>query len=250
MDYDQTDIAASYDKARALMPKSARLWKDLLSVHVDRRKMSLLIDLGCGTGRFTYLLAAHFRVRVIGIDPSSKMIEQARRKPARGDLTFRQGSAEALPLTDGCADLVFMSMIYHHLTDPSAVARECHRVLCSGGFACIRNGIRETDFPHRQFFPSLEAMVAAELPSQHDVRGVFLAAGFNEVTHRVVTQVVAPDWHHFVEKSALRADSFLARLSDREFEEGMAALRCPGAAIEQNDPVTEEIGWFVFARSG
>ena len=249
MDYDQTDIAASYDKARALVPETARLWRELLLPYIDRQTMSLLIDLGCGTGRFTDLLA-FFGVRVIGIDPSIKMIEQARRKPAKGDVTFRQGSAEALPLTDGFADLVFMSMIYHHLTDPSAVARECHRVLCSGGFACIRNGIRETDFPHRQFFPSLEAMVAAELPSQNDVMRVFLAAGFNEVTHRVVTQVVAPDWHHFVEKSALRADSFLARLSDREFEEGMAALRCPGAAIEQNDPVTEEIGWFVFARSG
>ena len=69
----------------------------MLSVHVDRRKMSLLIDLGCGTRRFTDLLAAHFGVRVIGIDPSSKMIEQARGKPAKRDVSFRQGSAEALP---------------------------------------------------------------------------------------------------------------------------------------------------------
>jgi len=34
MDYDQTEIAAFYDKARAPAPETARLWQDLLSVYV------------------------------------------------------------------------------------------------------------------------------------------------------------------------------------------------------------------------
>jgi ubiquinone/menaquinone biosynthesis C-methylase UbiE len=37
-----------------------------------------------------------------------------------------------------------MSMVYHHFTDPTAVARECHRVLRQGGYACIRNGTQES----------------------------------------------------------------------------------------------------------
>ena len=153
MDYDKSDIPATYDKARALSPATRRLWQDLLSRHVDRAKISLVIDLGCGTGRFSELLAVHFGVQVIGIDPSLKMLDQARRKPAIGDVVYCQGLAEALPFTDGCADLVFMSMVYHHFTDPSAVAKECHRVLRHGGYAFIRNGTRESDFPHRHFFP-------------------------------------------------------------------------------------------------
>jgi hypothetical protein len=64
--------------------------------------------------------------------------------------------------------------------------------------------------------------------------------------HQVVTQVTATDWPSFIEKSALRADSFLARLSDHDFQQGMAALRTPGDAINQHDAVTEEIDWFVF----
>lgn len=109
--------------------------------------ISLVIDLGCGTGCFSELLAAHFGVQVIGIDPSQKMVDQARQRPATGNVVYRQGSGEALPLPDNSADLVFMSMIYHHLTDPTAVARECHRVLREGGYACIRNATCETDFP-------------------------------------------------------------------------------------------------------
>ena len=145
MDYDRTDIPATYDKARALAPETRRLWQDLLSLYVKPAEVSLLIDLGCGTGRFSELLAAHFGVQVIGIDPSLKMLDQARRKPAIGNVAYCQGLAEALPMRDGCADLVFMSMVYHHFCDPSAVAKECRRVLRQGGYACIRNGTRESD---------------------------------------------------------------------------------------------------------
>jgi ubiquinone/menaquinone biosynthesis C-methylase UbiE len=63
MDYDKTEIAATYDKARALVPETHRLWQDLLSAHVDRAAIALVIDLGCSTGRFSELLAAHFGVR-------------------------------------------------------------------------------------------------------------------------------------------------------------------------------------------
>jgi ubiquinone/menaquinone biosynthesis C-methylase UbiE len=250
MDYDKTDIAAIYDKARALAPETLRLWQDLLSAHIDPAAISLVIDLGCGTGRFSELLAAHFGVQVIGIDPSQKMVDQARLKPATGNVVYRLGAAEVLPLPDACADLVFMSMVYHHLPDPTAAARECHRVLRRGGYACIRNGTRESDFPHRHFFPALRALIDSDLPSRRDVQSVLAAAGLRPIVHQVVTQVTAPDWPSFVEKSALRADSFLARLSDADFQQGMAALRSPGDAIEQNEAVTEEIDWFVFRRRG
>jgi hypothetical protein len=57
-------------------------------------------------------------------------------------------------------------------------------------------------------------------------------------------------WPSLIEKSALRADSFLARLSDADFQQGMAALRTPGDAINQDNAVNEEIDWFVFNRRG
>jgi ubiquinone/menaquinone biosynthesis C-methylase UbiE len=128
MQYDKTEIPTTYDRARSLMPETLRLWQNLLAVYVDRAAMPLVIDLGCGTGRFSELLATHFGVQVIGIDPSLKMLDQARRKPTIGNVVYCQGSAEALPFRDGCADLVFMSMVYHHFTNPSAVAGECYRV--------------------------------------------------------------------------------------------------------------------------
>src|SRR6202022_2472694 len=89
MDYDQSGIATTYDEARALTPARRRRWQRLLSAHVDRTAISLVVDLGCGTGRFCEMLAAELDARVNGLDPSEKMIDQARRKAATSPLVFR-----------------------------------------------------------------------------------------------------------------------------------------------------------------
>ena len=147
------------------------------------------------------------------------------------------------------ADLVFMSMVYHHLGSPAAAARECHRVLRDGGYVCIRNSTQESDFPHRHFF-ALQPLIDTELPARAEIAAAFESAGFTPITHQVVRQTIAPDWPSFVEKSALRGDSFLARLANNEFRAGMDALQAHGDSIDVSAPVTEEIDWFVFARHG
>jgi hypothetical protein len=178
------------------------------------------------------------------------MVQQARRKPNPGNISYWKASAEALPLRDNRADLVFMSMVYHHLGNPAAAARECHRVLLrDGGYVCIRNGTRESDFPHRHFF-ALQPLIDTELPARAEIAATFESAGFARVTHQVVRQTIAPDWPSFVEKSALRGDSFLVRLSNTEFRAGMDALQAYADRIDASAPVTEEIDWFVFARYG
>ena len=86
MDYDKTQIAPSYDRARALVPETARLWQGLLADHIDRGVISLI---SCGTGRFSELLATHFGMGVIGADQSERMLDQARLKPASDKVTYQ-----------------------------------------------------------------------------------------------------------------------------------------------------------------
>src|SRR5271170_2736307 len=174
MDYDQSRIAATYDEARALTPARRRRWQRLLSDHVDQTAVSLVVDLGCGTGRFSEMLAAELGARVIGLDPSEKMIDEARRKPAMSPVVFGRASANQLPLPDDCVDLVFMSQIYHHLPDPAAAARECQRVVRVGGYVCTRTGTRENNVVIPSFFPAVRAMLDADLPSSDEIRSNFV----------------------------------------------------------------------------
>jgi len=248
MNYDTSEIAAVYDAGRALTPEAALECRAFLATYIDRRQISLAVDLGCGTGRFSELLAAHFDASVVAIEPSQKMLEQARRKLTTDAVMLQRGSAEALPLADACADLVFMSMIYHHLINPRLVAEECRRVLRSGGYVCIRNGTRESDFPHRHFFPAIQKLIDSELPSRDGIRTTFAEASLVPVIHEIVTQTIAPDWQNFVEKSATRADSFLARIADEDFDDGMARLSDHGTQADADGPVTQEIDWFIFVK--
>jgi ubiquinone/menaquinone biosynthesis C-methylase UbiE len=245
MDYDRVEIATTYDRARALTPEALSIWKRLLTRDIDRAVISRAVDVGCGTGRFSELLAAEFNCQVVGVDPSKKMLGEARRKLLGPDIVFMEGSGEALPLPDSSVDLEFMSMVYHHFADKAAVAREGRRVLRPGGYICIRNSTRETDFPHRHFFPAMESLIASELPSRQDIEAVFRESGFTLVLSEVVKQRIASDWEAFIAKTALRADSFLARLSDIEFQQGLTAME---NHERRHSPVTEEIDWFVFRR--
>lgn len=122
-------------------------------------------------------------------------------------------------------------------------------MLRQGGYACIRNGTRESDFPHRHFFP-LQALIDSDLPSRRDIEAVFAAGGFTPVVRQVVTQVTLLIGRASSKNPHYAPTHYLARLSNEDFQRGIAALRTHGDAIDQNDAVTEEIDWFVFIRPG
>src|SRR5437667_7098010 len=114
MDYDATDIASTYDRGRDHGRKFLDLWMDVVSSHVKDLRIKTILDLGCGTGRFTEALREHFEAEVIGIDPSKKMLTQARSKDPDLRIRYEQGRGEAIPVLDNSVDLIFMSMIFHH----------------------------------------------------------------------------------------------------------------------------------------
>ena len=99
------------------------------------------LDLGCGSGRFSLGLRERFDARIIGIDPSPKMLSRA---PLRKGLSYIQAAAEALPLADRSVDVVFMSMVWQHLRDRQLAGSQIARVLRIGGSLCIRTSTLET----------------------------------------------------------------------------------------------------------
>ncbi|MFZ1991118.1 MAG: methyltransferase domain-containing protein [Alphaproteobacteria bacterium] len=249
MDYDQTSMPASYDAGRGYSSKALQTWLDKISAVASGRNIEDILDLGCGTGRYSSALAAHFAARVTGVDPSEKMLAEARKKSS-GAVHFLRGSAEAIPLTDGSVDMVFMSMVLHHFADPRQAARECHRVLREGGMVCLRAAScdRIDGYPHTRFFPSERPMMNAALASLSEIEAIFIKAGFSRARHEVVESEVAGSWLQYAEKTAHRADSFLAQLSDEEFAAGLAALR-RYAEHAPSEPVFEQVDFFAFERS-
>jgi ubiquinone/menaquinone biosynthesis C-methylase UbiE len=258
MNYDATDIAISYDRGRDHGPEFLDLWMNVVSAHVKDQRIKTILDLGCGTGRFTEALAVRFNAEVIGVDPSKTMLAQARSKlpDSKGAIShasrirYEHGRGESIPLPDNSVDLIFMSMIFHHFENPTLVAKECRRVLRGdgeGGTAFLRAGTREriSSYPYVDFFPASRPILEEVLSTKTFVREVFEAAGFRMAPSELVTQEIAPSYADYAEKLAAGADSVLASLSRRDFDAGMKALRAH-AAHGDGQAVFEPIDVFVF----
>jgi ubiquinone/menaquinone biosynthesis C-methylase UbiE len=249
MDYDQTDMAAIYDAGRSYSPRTLELWLQTLSSALGSSHFNQILDLGCGTGRYSAPLAARFDASVVGVDPSETMLKVARRKGGEG-VRFVRGSGEDIPLADRAVDLVFISMAFHHFTDPKRAAQECYRVLREDGLLCVRAATsdRMDRYPHLRFFPETGQLLARNLKPFAFLKETLADAGFELACHRVVDSEVAESWDQFAEKIACRAYSTLQQLSEVEFVRGLAALREHAKAETSIGPVLEPIDLVVFRR--
>jgi SAM-dependent methyltransferase len=95
---------------------------------LDPRPNEEILDLGCGDGQLTALIAAT-GARVRAVDASAEMVAAA---SARG-LDAQQASAESLPFRNSSFDAVFSNAVLHWVRDQDAMMREVRRVLKPGG---------------------------------------------------------------------------------------------------------------------
>ncbi|MDP9184686.1 MAG: class I SAM-dependent methyltransferase, partial [Actinomycetota bacterium] len=92
------------------------------------------VDVACGTDRLAVMLC-ELGHRVVGVDPSEAMLEQARAKDIPA--TFRSGSFDRLPIADDSTDLVTCALALTHTRDLEGPMREFARVLRRGGHAVV-----------------------------------------------------------------------------------------------------------------
>jgi ubiquinone/menaquinone biosynthesis C-methylase UbiE len=98
-----------------------------------------VLDIGCGTGTLAIAAARHVGTTgaVTGIDASSPMIARAKRKAAKAGApaTLQVAVAENLPFPDRRFDVVFSTLMLHHL--PRKTRQQCageiKRVLKASG---------------------------------------------------------------------------------------------------------------------
>lgn len=81
----------------------------------------LAIDFGCGVGRLTRALSAHFE-KSVGIDGSEKMIKLAKHwNEGVRNCEFIVNEDERLPLADACADIVYCVLVLQHMDSDNQI---------------------------------------------------------------------------------------------------------------------------------
>jgi ubiquinone/menaquinone biosynthesis C-methylase UbiE len=251
LDYDRTPLPAIYARARELPAEALATWRRALA---DTRPPSpairRVVDLGCGTGRFTGLLADLYGTAVVGVEPSHGML--AGREPLDpAHARFLAATAEALPLAAGAVDLVFVSMVYHHFAAPPVAVAELARAVRPGGHVMVRNPTRESAdaYDYVRFFPDARAFDLRRMPSREGLAQAFQAHGFERRGHRIVHQLFATSYEDYYRKISLRGLSSLQAISDEAFARGLAAFETHCRTAGGAGPIYEPVELFVFRRA-
>jgi SAM-dependent methyltransferase len=102
-----------------------------------------VLEVGCGPGRLSILLARRHGLDVTGLDLDPAMVERARANAARSAQqhgrvpSFLVGDVASLAFPDRSFDLVVSTLSMHHWADPTAGLAEIGRVLRPGGLALV-----------------------------------------------------------------------------------------------------------------
>lgn len=188
-----TKPAEAYDQY--LGPAMFTPWGRMLLDHAQPRRGERALDLACGTGIVTHLLASMLGDdgHILGVDISEDMLEVARGKapPDGAGITWQAGEAGALPADDGSVDLLICQHGFQFFPDKAASAREMRRVLAPGGRAVVsvwqsvdRHAVFRALFEAESQYLKVPLERLAVPFSLHDsgaLRQYFLDAGFGHV---------------------------------------------------------------------
>jgi len=151
------------------------------------REGETVLDLGSGGGLDCFLAAARIgkNGRVIGVDMTPEMIEKARENARKGDygnVEFRLGEIESLPVADNSVDVVVSNCVINLVPDKRRVFKETFRVLKPGGRLMISDIVLLKELPD-VIKNSIEAYIGCLSGAimRDEYIGAIKAAGFQEV---------------------------------------------------------------------
>jgi demethylmenaquinone methyltransferase/2-methoxy-6-polyprenyl-1,4-benzoquinol methylase len=211
-----TAVPPRYDLVNRIVTLGMdRRWRWLAASACLEMEPRRILDLGCGTGDLSISVSriAGKDVAIFGLDYSTTMLDVAREKAARADVTdklsFIHGEATHLPFPDSFFDVVGISFAFRNLTYKTPLAMphlaEVNRVLRAGGrYVIVESSQPENRFIrscfrfYLRFFVQLVGVLlsgnrgayrylagsAAGFYSPGKVREMLLSSGFRRVSYR------------------------------------------------------------------
>jgi SAM-dependent methyltransferase len=186
---------------------------------------SLVVDVGCGTGISSRLLARR-GIPVLGIEPNDEMRAKAQAEtPADLPARFQSGKAEATGLVDCCADLVLAAQAFHWFEAEAALV-EFRRILKPGGWVVLMWNERDNSDP----FTARYTEVIHAFPPARELETDRARAGEVLLTHPLFVEARLLQFSHCqtMDEEGMLGRAFSASYAPRDVETALqmaAALR-------------------------
>jgi SAM-dependent methyltransferase len=192
--FGAADAAKAYETnlvSRVFLPYAERLVEEVAPTSEED-----VLDLACGTGAVTRLVAARCGpARVIGIDLTEAMLDVARSLVP--EVTFLQGAFDALPVGDASADVVLCQQGLQFAPDRPAAVAEMARALRPGGRIAVACWVEVARIPVFNAFREglialgwddlVQTFAAPFSLSGPEMEALFTGPSFDDVNLREVT---------------------------------------------------------------
>ncbi len=129
MDQKYDNIGQSYNQTRQADPRILQI----IITNLDLDKGSQILDVGAGTGNYSYQLAG-YGYQVHALEPSEVMIRQGKNHE---NLSWHQGTAEDIPFEEETFDGAICILSAHHFQEPARSFQEIRRVLKRNGVVIL-----------------------------------------------------------------------------------------------------------------
>ena len=195
---------------------------------IDDAPGAAVAEVGCGTGHWLADLSDRRFSRLVGLDLSRRMLEQAHIAAPQALLV--RGTASHLPWADDSFDRVFCVNALHHFPDQAACIFECRRVLRSGG-GLLAIGLDPHTGADRwwvyDFFPAALEADRRRYASTATIRDWFSTAGFREPVTEVAQHLSSEISFEVAQRDGRvdrRSTSQLMVISDEDYAAGMRRM--------------------------
>lgn len=98
---------------------------------------AFVLDLACGSGRYSRIALEQGACKVLGVDNSLAMLQVGREALSTSQLQFALASTEAIPIPSASIDVVLCGLALGHIPSLGQSLDEIARVLKAGGTALI-----------------------------------------------------------------------------------------------------------------
>jgi len=217
---DYSKIADDYDKLR---PPPLDMWVNKIIQHGEINENSIVLDVGCGTGRFPLGILSSKKALIYALEPSINMLSKAVAKDQSKQVSWVQGDGQNLPFRDNIFNCIYMTMVIHHIENKKTTLKEIHRTLRKGGNCIIMTTSHYRIRRHLLLcnFPGLTAIDLGRFPSVPTLQKTMTKAGFKNVHYHVVQTHEKVQTEEFLERVRNKYISTLTLLSQEKFERGL-----------------------------
>lgn len=189
---------------------------------------SRVLEIGCGSGNNTVLMAAATKAEVYGLDQSKGMLGKAESKSA--NIHLIQGDAVTLEgFQDESFDAVFMVDVIHHIADIGSMFSNIFRVLRSGGMVFVFTDTHEKIRNERltsKYFPETVNAELERYQTTDELLRAMKVCGLKDVRfEQLLCREQAEVGEFLIRVAEAKAYSMFHLISDEAIDRGIKRIR-------------------------